>query len=500
MIRSRTLRVAGAVLLALWPHAGRAQTFPQALALAYQNNPDLNAGRAELRGIDEQVPQALSNFRPQVSATGSINYEGIYSRPGAVGAVSAPTTASGAGQTANVPQELIGSGHQTLVPYSYGLQITQPLYRGGRTVADTSRAGNTVNAGRATLANTEETVLLNAGTAYLDVVRDEATVEFETKNDQLLAQIANAFQHRLNVGEVTRTDVAQAEAQRGESLSTRIIAENTLATSRSSFVRYVGIMPEKLEDPELPYALPGTLEEALTMAEAENPQVVAAAYTEAAARDSVDLANGAGLPEVDLIGQAGRTREGYAGSPPIDNATIEAQLNIPLYTGGLVSSQVRQAKQVQTQRYIQIDSARRLAHQQAQQAWETIEATTGALKVEQTALKSAEVAYKGAIAEDAVGTKTTLDVLNQVQMLLSARLAILTSRHDLLVAKLGLLSAIGRFTAEGLHLPIEFAYNPRDNYSHVSDKLEGNGIHHGPGDAGEQEQADLPAPDEAGAP
>ncbi len=458
----------------------QAQTFPEALALAYQNNPDLNAARAALRGTDEQVPQALANWRPTISAVGSANYEGVYSHPSAAGAVATPGSTTGAGSTPNVASEIPG-GHQILQPYSYGLQITQPVYRGGRTVADTSRAENTVKAGRAQLANTEETVLLNAGTSYLDVVRDQATIDLEVSNDQLLAKIADAFGKRLEVGEVTRTDVAQAEAQRGQSLSTRTLAESQLANSRAAFLRYVGVMPMGLKDPELPYALPDSLDDALALAEANNPQVLTASYTEAAARDSIDLAHGAGNPEVDLIGQAGRQRQGYTGSAPVDDAMIEAQLNIPLYTGGLVSSQVRQAKQVASQRLIEIESARRQAHQQAQQAWESLEATTAAIKIQEQAVKSARVAYQGSKEEDLVGTKTTLDVLSATQVLLSTQLGLLQTQHDRLVAKLTLLSALGQLTAEGLSLPVDFKYDAKDNYEHVHDKVFGEAIHIAPG-------------------
>ena len=451
--------------------SANAQAFDEALAIAYETNPDLNAARAQLRGVDEQVPQALSNYRPQVSASGSSSQQYLYTHPSQVGGVAAPQTGSGVGNQ-NVPQALIPPGHQALQPYSYGLQITQPIYRGGRTYSDTSRARNTVLAGRAQLAQTEQTVFLNGGTAYLDVVRDQRITNLQIANDQTLSKLATAFKNRLNVGEITRTDVAQAEAQRGQSLSSRVLAQNQLATSRAAFQRYIGIMPENPTQPGLPYQLPATLEEASELAERLNPQVMNAVYTEAAARDQIDLNNGAGLPELDLIGQAGQTREGYTGSPPIANGTIEAQLNIPIYSGGLVSSQTRQAKEVASQRLIEIETNKRLARQQAVQAWQTLEATGSAIDIQREAVKAANEAYKGAREEERVGTKTTLDLLSTIQVQLSAEVGLADTEHDRLLAKLNLLSAIGQLTAEGLHLPVD-GYDPNAHYERVHDSWGG---------------------------
>jgi TolC family type I secretion outer membrane protein len=460
------------VLIMMLPVAASAQSFEEAMSDAYATNPDLGAARAALRGTDEQVPQALANWRPTVTATGTATQEYLYTHPSAAGAIAAPGTGNNG---ASIPEALVPPGHQALRPYTYGVQITQPLYRGGRTTADTSRAENTILAGRAQLATTEQTVLLNAGTAYMDVLRDQSTVDLEVKNDQALSKIADAFQKRLHVGEVTRTDVAQAEAQRGAGVSTRMLAQSQLATSRANFQRYVGVYPESLQMPELAYPLPPTQEETMAIAEENNPQVLSATYTEAAARDSVDLAHGAGLPELDLIGQGGRTREGYAGSPPIADGTIEAQLNIPLYAGGLTSSQVRQAKQVANQRLIEIEAARRQARQQAIQAWQTLDATTQAIAVERQSLKAAEQAYEGARQEEQVGTKSTLDLLSTLQVLLSAGIGLATTEHDEQVAKLGVLSAIGQLTAQGLNLPVD-QYDPVAHYADVHDSWGGEGI------------------------
>ena len=234
-------------------------------------------------------------------------------------------------------------------------------------------------------------------------------------------------------------------------------------------------MPGKLEQPPLPYPIPASLDESIDDAELANPQVLSAKYTEAAARDSVDLAHGQGNPELDLIGQAGRNREGYTGSPPVANGTIEAQLNIPLYTGGLTSSQVRQAKQTASQRLIEIESARRQAHQQAIQAWQTLDATTQAVAFQREAVQAAQQAYTGAQQEERVGTKTTLDLLSTVQVLLSSQVSLVQTEHDLRVAKLGLLAAVGRLTAQSLNLPID-SYDPTANYKQVHDSWGGESI------------------------
>ena len=450
--------------LLLFSATAKAQSFDEALAEAYQTNPDLNAARAALRGVDEQVPQALSHWRPTVSATAQQSQEGIYSHPSPFGTVASTGTGNDLG--------VVPSGHQSLQPYSYGLQVTQPVYRGGQTAADSSRAENSVQAQRAQLYNTEQTVFLNAGTAYLDVVRDQRIVDLQVENDQFLHQTVAAFQHRLDAGDVTRTDISQSRAQAAQSRSSRTLATSQLSASRAKFLRYVGIYPGKLEQPTLPYPLPATQEEAEEMAEHQNPQVLAAIYTEAAARDSIDLANGSRFPQVNIVGEAGRLRQGYSGSTITSDATIEAQLNIPLYTGGLTSSQIRQARQLASQRLIEIETAKREAHELAEEAWQNLAALDEAVKEQKSAVAEAEEAYNGAKIEDTAGTKTTLDLLSTLQVLLSAQTSLATQEHDLLLAKLNLLSAIGGLTAEGLALPAEY-YDPKANYENVHDKWYG---------------------------
>ena len=247
-----------------------AKTLTEALAETYDTNPELQAARAALRAVDEQVPQALSNWRPTIRATGSANREGVYSHPSAAGNQAAPTTFSGAGTIPNVAQASIPPGHQDLQPYSYALQVTQPLYRGGRTAADTERAEYTVLAQRAQLEITEQNTLLSAATAYLDVVRDQRTLDLYFQNNQLLHHITNGFQQRLKAGEVSRTDVSQALAQQAQTESSRVRAQNQLAASRAAYLRYVGEFPEILAQPQLPYIIPSSLEEADEEANVEN--------------------------------------------------------------------------------------------------------------------------------------------------------------------------------------------------------------------------------------
>jgi TolC family type I secretion outer membrane protein len=441
-----------------------AQSFTEALAEAYETNPDLNAARAALRGADEQVPQALSHWRPTVNATAQQSQEGIYSHQSPFGTVASTGTGSDLG--------VVPSGHQTLQPYSYGLQITQPVYRGGRTEADTSRAENTVLAQRAQLANTEQTVFLNAGTAYLDVVRDQTVSDLQISNEKILHQTVEAFQHRLEAGDVTKTDISQSRAQAAQTRAARALAASQLSASRAKFLRYIGSYPEKLEQPTLPYPLPATVEEATDEAENQNPQVLNALYTESAARDAIDLANGSRLPEINIVGETGRLRQGYTGSTITSDATVEIQLNMPLYTGGLTSSQVRQAQQLASQRMIEIETAKREAHENALAAWQNLEAISDAVKEQQAAVTEAEEAYKGAKIEDAAGTKTTLDLLSTLQVLLTAQTSLATEEHDLLLAKLNLLSATGGLTAERLALPVTY-YDPKSNYEAVHDKWMG---------------------------
>ncbi len=311
------------ILLALAAGSARAQTLTQALAEAYNTNPQLLAQRALLRATDEQVPQALSGWRPTVNFTGQVG--------GARGGLIEPSV----------------SAFSTYYQNSLSLQITQPVYSGGRTVAQTRQAINTVQATRAQTLAVETSVFQAVAQAYLDVVRDQALVEVDRNNVAVLRQQLEATQDRFRVGEVTRTDVAQAESSLAQAIGTLTAAEGTLRQSQAEYVRAVGQPPGRLLLPRERPTLPATREEAQTLAADDNFNVISANFSELAARDNIAVVRGQLLPQISIVGNLSRS---VAPSITFTNAlentgTIAAQMTVPLYEGGAIYSQTRQAEQ-----------------------------------------------------------------------------------------------------------------------------------------------------------
>src|ERR1700719_2394926 len=279
--------VAAALLLAGGPAS--AQTLTESLAYAYNNHPQLLAQRALLRATDEGVPQALSNWRPTVNFTGSAGYNrsGLET-PNQITGASTPTQFS------------------SFVSKSLDLRVTQPVYTGGRTEAQTRQAINTVEATRAQTLGVETTVFQAVAQAYLDLVRDQTLVEVNRNNEQVLRRQLEATQDRFRVGEVTRTDVAQAESALAQATATRITSEGTLEISRANYARAVGHPPGRLVQPRERPILPATREEAQTLAIQNNPNVISANFTELAARDNIDVVRGQLLPTISVIGDLTR--------------------------------------------------------------------------------------------------------------------------------------------------------------------------------------------------
>lgn len=438
-----------------------AQSLTDTLGLAYTQSTQLSGQRAQQRATDEQVPQALSNWRPTVTLNGSITRTHEVLRPNYLN---------------------FGTPYNT--SNTVGVQVTEHLYRGGRTVAQTSQATNTVKAGQSQLKNTEQSVLLSAAQAYLDVYRDQATVDLTANNEAVLKRQLDAESDRFRVGEVTRTDVALSEASYEQARSQHTTAIGQLATDRATFQRIVGQAPQKLVQGEFKYPLPPTLEEAVAQAEETNPNVVAAVFTERAARDSVDVVQGARLPQVDLVGsyshfelgpnQAGGGQFG-GNAKGADEATVAVQGTWPIYTGGLASSQVREAKQTANQNLIAIEEAKRAARQAAISAWEQLTAARASVEALTAQVKAAAIGAEGTRQQALVGTSTVLDSLTAEQQLLQAQVNLVGAQHDVLVNSFTLLSATGGLTARDLGLAVQI-YDPQVNQDKVGDKLYGTGI------------------------
>jgi outer membrane protein len=427
-----------------------AESLTDAFAYAYYNNPQLLAQRALLRANDELVPQALSNWRPTVTFTGQQGFSNNAALP----------------TFSHTPNT-----YKNLRPSTLDLRVTQMIYRGGRTAAQTREAINTVEATRAQTLAVETSVFQSVVLAYLDTVRDQTLVQVDLNNEAVLRQQLAATEARFRVGEVTRTDVAQAESSLAQATATRIAAEGTLEVSRAEFTRAVGHPPGRLVFPRDAPALPASLREAKDMAARANFSVISANFTELAARDNVDFVRGQLLPQISVVGDLTRA---YDASTILRGywdrtLSVTAQMIWPLYEGGAIYSQTRQAEQTVGQRLSQVDDARRAAVQTATDSWETLRSARATVVSLEAAVRAAQIALAGVQQEALVGTATTLDVLVQNQQLFTVESQLVAAQHDAALAQFNLAAAIGRLIAPDLKLPVKL-YDMDRHYKEVKDK------------------------------
>jgi len=444
----------------LLPEVAAAETLEDVLSTAYNTNPTLQARRARLRAADEGVPQALANWRPTVTLAGD----------------------AGRGKYESNQATQRESNRN---PKDYSLTVSQPLYRGGRTTAQTQQAEATVQAERALLNATEQTILLNAATAYLNVVRDEAVVKLSINNEQVLRRQLEAAQERFRVGEITRTDVSQAEARLSRATADRVASEGTLQNSRANFINVVGRAPENPQAPSEAAAVPATFDEVKALTLAKNPNIIAADWTATAAKEGVDLVFGELLPTVSLQGQYSRTMDSSARASDnnrYEGENLQATLNVsvPLYEGGGTYSRVRAQKHTYGQRRIEADQARRDSLESANKGWEDLVAARARTKSYQSQIRASEMALAGVEEEAKVGSRTVLDVLDAEQELFDARVNMVKAQHDELVAAFQVKTALGQATAEGLNLPVD-RYDAGKHYEEVRGQWIGTGIEPAPG-------------------
>ena len=469
--------VSALALAAAVPSLARAQSLEESLTAAYGSNPQLQAERAQLRATDEDVPQALANWRPSVtlSASGGISHSAT--NAGTVAPTPLPATNPLAPTLNPVLDQLAassGAGPSTGHPTDYGVTISQPLYRGGRTTAQTSQAYNLVRSERANLVNVEQNVFLTVVTDYMNVVEDQATVDLNVNNEQVQRRQLEATQDRFKVGEVTRTDVAQAEASYAQAAAGRQTAEGQLQVARAAFEHDVGVAPTKLVAPGAAPTLPTSRADSTQIAAVGAPSVIQAQYAQAAAEDNVAVVRGQLLPTITLQGSVSRTTDQQQVGLRVDSESITAQLSVPLYEGGAIYSQTRQAQQVVSQRKSQVDDARRAAVQAAASAWEQLQSTRATLKSLEEQVRADEIALEGTQREEQVGSRTVLDTLNAEQTLFQARVSLVQSQRDEVVNEFTLAQAVGRLTAKTLGLPVEY-YDPDKNFDLVHNKWAGFG-------------------------
>ena len=430
---------------------GQAETLLEALAQAYRSNPVLLAAQAQLRAADEGVPQALSGWRPSLIVT-----------PGTGKRYEDSTLTYSARET-------------NLTPWHVQTTLRQNLYKGGQVLAAVDRAEATVRARRAQLFATEQTVLFDAGAAYVDVVRDTAILELNENNARVLERQLTATRARFTVGEVTRTDVAQAESRLSQAIADRVAAEGRLAKSRAAYQHVIGARPGALSPAGPLGRLPGTLDELIAAARVDSPDVIAARFEERAAAATIDETRGKFLPSLDLEASVGRREATSFTEKRHFSAEIGARLTIPLYQQGTVSSQLREAKHLYRQRVRELEAVERAAVQQATQAWENLTTARAQIEAFGAEIQAAEIALDGVAQEEQVGSRTILDVLDAEQELLDARSNLVVATRNEVVASLELRQAVGTLTARALVLPVE-AYDPEANYRKVRGKWWGVSI------------------------
>ncbi len=432
-------------------------TLIEALAATYSNQPALQAERAKLRATDENVPAALSGWRPTVVLAGSTGYGDGMSR------AYSPTLHG----VANVQTDrLIGTAQAT---------VTQPIYTGGKTQANVNRSKNQVMAERATLIAQEQSSFNSTVSAYVGVIQTKQLLDLQINNEQVLAKQLQATNDRFRVGEITRTDVAQAEAALEGARASRETAEGNLQTARGTFQQFVGVFPpEGLVQPQ-PLALPVRSEqEAAAFAATNNPTVITALFNDAAAKDAVDVAFAALLPQISLQGQTFQQNNQGGRSTNANGYQVVAQLSVPLYQGGSEYAAVRQARQQQQQSSRLIDDARRTAVQNAVQAWDTLVAAKASADSTRAAIRANQIALEGVEREAIVGSRTTLDVLNATQALLQSRTTLVQNLAQVITASYSVAVSIGRLTARDMRLPVPL-YDETAYYQAVKDRWAGLG-------------------------
>lgn len=437
------LAVAQLLLASLWLYGGsgaRAEPLAAMLAKVYLTSPQLESGRASLRAIDESVPQARSARRPQVTATSSAAF--------------------------NAAGDALPTQRQAL-------NVTQNLYDGGATTAATKLAENGVRAERARLMLLEQEVLLEAVTAYTAVARDRQVLDLASANEERLRLQLDATRDRERFGDVTKTDIFQADSRYAGAIAARIAAEGEVKVSAADYRRLTGEWPDRLELPPPPEGATASLDEALAQTDASWQWQVAQLEL-AAAHDEVSVSLAGLKPSLNLGGQVGYAMGdgGYDGSG--GNAAVGATLTVPLYRGGGEYARVRQSKEVLTQRRYGRDDARRRVEAAITAAWEATRTSEATIRSLQRQVDAAAFAVDGVRQEALVGARTVLDVLDAEQELFAAEVDLVRAERERVLAAYRLRAAVGRLTASDLELEVA-QYEPENHYRDVKGRWFGLG-------------------------
>jgi outer membrane protein len=430
-----------------------ADTLEWALVQAYQNNPSLNAQRAALRATDENVPQALSGYRPKVSVTaqGGYNYTNAVQQLPVGGVVT------------NIPFA------ETFLSRSVAATGTYTLFNGFQTANRTRQAESQVDGARETLRVTEQQVLLDAATAYMNLLRDQAILDLNRRNVEVLTEQLKQTRDRFNVGEVTRTDVAQAESRLAAGRSSLLGAQSNYVTSQANYRRVIGVDPGRLA-PGTPVdrLSPNVLAKAIGQGQANSPSVLAAMYGVDVAVLAVKISEGALYPNLTLTASASQGQYPAFEVARQTAASVLGTFTVPIYQGGAEYSAIRQSKETLGQQRLNLDINRDQARATVVQSWGQLDAAKAQIEATTAQVNAAEIALNGVREEARVGQRTTLDVLNAQQELVNARVALVTAQHDRVVASYTLLAAVGGLSMPRLGLDV-LIYDPQVHYQQVRD-------------------------------
>ncbi|MBP5344421.1 MAG: TolC family outer membrane protein [Alphaproteobacteria bacterium] len=441
------------VSLCFIPYLANASTLKDVLTYTYENSWSINAERAGLKATDEEVAIAKSGFRPNVVAVGS------------------------AGRTYNKNSYDYTpiKDEKYLNPTSVGLQLKQPVFSGFSTVQSVNAAKSQVRAGQQSLAGTEQNVLLDAVTVYMDNIRDEAVLDLRKNNEKVLKQHLASYRKRYKVGDLTRTDVAQSEARLSGATAHRIAAEGNLKASRANFFSVVGLEPVDLKDIKtIDFDLPVSLDQAIEIAMENSPQIKAAKYAKDAASYTVKAKKGTLLPQVDVTAATGRQHE-QLNVDKADYWQVHANLTIPLYQSGAEYANVRQARQLENKYRILWDKTVQDVRAMVIAAWETYTASKAQVSSIEAQIKASKMALDGVIREAKVGSRTVLDVLDAEQEHLDNQVSLVQTHRDEIVSAYTLLAALGQLNPDTLKLDVE-SYDAQAYYQDVKNKWIGYDI------------------------
>ncbi len=429
-----------------------AETLQEALVKAYQTNPQLNAERARQRGTDENVPQALAGYRPQIVASLSAGLQAVRNL---------------------LPDNTMQSA--TLHPWTIGVTVSQILYNGNKTANSVRVAEFQVKSGREALRNVGQGVLLDAVTAYMNVLANQALVEAQRSNVAVLREIQATTKRRLDAGDVTPTDTAQAEARLSRGLADLNAAEVALAISKATYTEVIGQPPSQLVAASTVDGFsPNALVAAKEASSHEHPAVLGAAYDVDVAQTTIKVAESSLLPTVSVQASASRAvqTDQTLTTNATDQASVLGQLNVPIYDGGTAASQTRQAKELTSQSRMVLEQVRNQTRTAVTSAWVSNEGTKIALTAAESEVRAANIALQGVRREAAGGQRTTIDVLNAQQDLTNARTRLIASQRDRVIASYTLLSAVGRLDVQVLKLDTP-DYLPEVHYHQVRDAWHG---------------------------